>query len=73
MTPEHKVDVAAEAAKASPAVAVAAATSVFGFSLNEWVAIATLIYIILQAGWLVWKWYHAATDKRERKKAINGS
>jgi uncharacterized membrane protein len=54
-------------------VAVATASTFFGFSLNEWVAIATLFYIVLQAGWLIWKWYHAATDKRERKKAINGS
>jgi hypothetical protein len=37
MTPEHKVDIAGEAAKAAPAVAVATATTVFGLTINEWV------------------------------------
>ena len=33
-----------------------AAAMIFGFTLNEWVAIATLIYIALQAFYLAWKW-----------------
>jgi hypothetical protein len=64
MSPEQKSDVIAEAAKAAPPVAVATAATAGGITINEWVAIATLIYIVLQSGWLVWKWYHAIKDKK---------
>jgi hypothetical protein len=33
-----------------------AAAVMLGFTLNEWVAIATLFYIALQAFYLAWKW-----------------
>lgn len=45
-------DVGMAVAKLSPP----AAAMLFGFTLNEWVAIATLIYIALQAFYLAWKW-----------------
>ena len=63
MSPEQKSDVITEAAKAAPPIAITAVT-VGGITINEWVAIATLIYIVLQSGWLVWKWYHAIKDKK---------
>lgn len=47
-----------EAAKASPPLTVAALT------LNEWVAVATIIYIALQAAYLIWKWRQGARAKR---------
>lgn len=46
-------DVSIETAKAVPALIGA---TFAGLTLNEWVAIATLLYIILQAVYLVWKW-----------------
>jgi hypothetical protein len=64
MTPEQKSDVITEAAKAAPPIAITTAVTVGGITINEWVAIATLIYIVLQSGWLVWKWYHAIKDKK---------
>lgn len=39
--------------KASPAVAATVADKVLGLTLNDWVAIATLLYIGLQAFFLV--------------------
>lgn len=45
-------DVTVAVAKISPA----GAAMMFGYSLNEWVAIATLVYIALQAFHLCWKW-----------------
>jgi hypothetical protein len=51
-------DTGAEALKASPPIAVLAATAQ-GMTLQEWVYLATLGYIILQAGWLLWKWWKA--------------
>jgi len=64
MSPEQKSDVIAEAAKAAPPIAITTAVTVGGLTLNEWVALATLLYIVLQSGWLVWKWYHAIKDKK---------
>ncbi|MDR3005193.1 MAG: hypothetical protein LBV14_13280 [Acidovorax sp.] len=57
---ESKVQAMIETAKAAPAVAGAAASSL---TLNEWVAIATGIYIALQALYLLRKWW------REERKA----
>lgn len=43
-------DVGVALAKVSPPV------TVWALTLNEWVAIATLLYIALQAAHLIWKW-----------------
>jgi hypothetical protein len=47
-------DLTVEGMKAAPPTAIAALTA------NEWVAIATICYIILQAAYLVWKWRREA-------------
>ncbi len=49
-------DIASEAAKAAPPVTVIATSTLAGWSLNNFIGAATLIYIILQAGYLLWKW-----------------
>jgi len=69
MTPEQKSDIASEAIKAAPPIAITTAVTVGGLTLNEWVAIATLLYIVLQSGWLVWKWYHAIKDKKNEAQS----
>jgi uncharacterized membrane protein len=71
MTPEQKSDVLVEAAKAAPPVVITTAVTVGGLTLNEWVAIATLLYIVLQSGWLVWKWFHAIKDKKNEAQSSN--
>lgn len=42
-----------QTAKATPAVAGAVFS---GVTLNETVAIVTIIYVLLQIGYLIWKW-----------------
>ena len=42
MTPEQKSDLASEAIKAAPPVAITTAVTIGGLTLNEWVAIATI-------------------------------
>lgn len=54
MSQESKVQAMIEAAKAAPAVAGATASSL---TLNEWVAIATGCYVLIQAAYLLRKWY----------------
>ncbi|WP_225783324.1 hypothetical protein [Xenophilus sp. Marseille-Q4582] len=58
MTPE-KHDIAVESVKAAPAVAGAVAASL---TLNEWVAVATGIYIVVQIAYLIRKWWREETD-----------
>ena len=64
MSPEHKVDIVNEAVKSAPPVAVTAASGLLGLSLYDWMLVATIGYIALQAAWLLWKWRRAAKDKK---------
>lgn len=49
-------EIASEAAKAAPPAMITTIAAVGGLSLNNVIGIATLVYIVLQAGYLVWKW-----------------
>lgn len=62
MTPQQS-DLVTEAQKAAPPIVVSVATTIGGMSLQDWVYIATIGYIVLQAGWLIWKWYRAVRTK----------
>lgn len=48
-----KDEIVTAAAKTAPPVAVAGSHVLFNLTLNDWVAIATLVYIALQAFVLV--------------------
>lgn len=61
-----KTDLAAEAAKAAPPVTVAGLT-VAGVSLNDLVLIATLIYLALQASFLLYRWWLLHTGRSEER------
>ena len=52
---EQKADIASEAAKAAPPVTVAGAT-VAGLPVNDLILWATLIYLVLQIGFLLFRW-----------------
>lgn len=57
-------DVAASALKSSPALAVTASAAA-GMSLEEWVFAATLVYLVLQILYLLFKWYRDMSAPRE--------
>lgn len=52
------------AMKVSPPLAVAAAGAA-GMSLQDWVYAVTILYVVLQSGYLVWKW------RREVRRSEN--
>lgn len=54
-----KHEIAAEAVKAAPPITVAGAT-VAGVSLNELILWATLLYLVLQIGFLLYRWWRLA-------------
>lgn len=52
----YKSDVVSEAVKAAPPVTVASA-SVMGVPVNSMILWATLIYLVLQIGFLLYRWH----------------
>lgn len=66
-------EIAAEAAKASPALGVVAASQVW--SVPDLVQLATLIYIVLQVSILLWKHclYPLVRYCRRRRKLARGA
>ncbi len=48
-------DAATELARAAPPISVGAYT-LAGFTLNEWVAIATFFYVVFQLAFLLYRW-----------------
>lgn len=58
-----RVEITNEGLKAMPPVTVTAVTWMHGLTLNDYVLIGTLVYIGLQAAYLIWKW---AREARQR-------
>ncbi|PHV09630.1 hypothetical protein [Chitinimonas sp. BJB300] len=52
-------DAATELAKAAPPISVGAFT-LSGITINEWVALTTLVYVVLQAVFLIYRWRRLA-------------
>jgi hypothetical protein len=69
MNLQHKVDVAETAMKAALPVTVVGASEA-GVQINEVIMWATLVYLILQIGFLLYKWIrlHNETSKTEDKE-----
>jgi hypothetical protein len=55
LTIEQKSDIVAEATKAAPPVTVAGAT-IAGMQVNDMILWATLLYLVLQIGFLLYRW-----------------
>ena len=60
MTPRETQDFALEAAKGTPAIAGATASAM---TLNEWLMAATAAYIVIQALYLLRKWWREEIDR----------
>ena len=60
MTKDLIKDIAAESAKASPPVAILTASAAQGWTLNHTLTAITIVYVLMQIGWLVWRWRKAA-------------
>lgn len=74
LTMQQKADIAAETAKAAPPVTVAGAT-VFGVTINDLILWATLIYLVLQIGFLLYRWQrlHFSRQAREEPDMESGA
>jgi len=61
---QQQTEVIDQAARAAPAAVVAGLTFA-GYSLNDIVLFATLVYILLQIAFLLFKWWKIATGRAE--------
>lgn len=52
-----KHDIAAQSVAATPPAAVSILATAQGWNMADWVALATVLYIGLQAAYLCWKWW----------------
>jgi uncharacterized membrane protein YebE (DUF533 family) len=59
-----KTETVIETGKAIPAVVGA---TIYGLTLNEIVAVVTILYVLIQAGFLIYKWYWDWQDKKSQK------
>lgn len=66
MSKEMMKEIASEAAKASPPVALVGTSIAQGWTINHAVAALTIVYLALQIGWLLWRWYREATGQEVR-------
>lgn len=61
-------EVVQEAAKSAPPVVVTLGAIFSGVTINHVMGVVTIIYVALQAGYLVWKWRRDMRLERERKE-----
>ena len=54
-------DALTEGAKATPPLVVLGKSIAEGWTINNTVGALTVIYLLLQIGWLVWRWHKAAS------------
>ncbi|WP_187313362.1 hypothetical protein [Lysobacter capsici] len=59
MKTEIGTEVAAASGKVAPAAAVVVA-STQGWGIQEWMYAATIVYVLAQLGYLLWKWWREA-------------
>ena len=65
-----RTEVGVEAAKAAPPAMVVASNKLLGLDLPTVVAIATLLYLVIQIAYLVWKWMNEAGDRRRHNRPV---
>lgn len=59
--------VAVEGAKAAPPVTVVAANLANGWTMTHTVTALTILYLLLQAAYLLWRWSNERDDRRAKQ------
>ncbi|CAB5719246.1 Uncharacterised protein [Delftia tsuruhatensis] len=58
---------AVEGAKAAPPVTVVAANVASGWTMTHAATALTILYVLLQAAYLLWRWRNEREDRRARQ------
>ena len=78
LSAEQKQDIAIAAVQTTPGAASAGAARLGGLPLSDWVVVATIAFVALQAAYLIWKWRRdyvheqARQELRDKAKAAVG-
>lgn len=70
LTMQQKADLTSEAMKAAPPVTVAGAT-VAGIQVNDLILWATLVYVVLQIAFLLYRWHKMHTSEKGESDGPN--
>jgi hypothetical protein len=70
LTMQQKADLTSEAMKAAPPVTVAGAT-VAGIQVNDLILWATLVYVVLQIAFLLYRWHKMHTTKKGERDGVD--
>lgn len=79
LSAEQKQDIATAVFHATPGAVTAGGFRLAGLPLSDWLVLASIAFVALQAGYLVWKWRRdyvheqARQELREKAKAAVGS
>ncbi|MCW5320541.1 hypothetical protein D5039_04895 [Verminephrobacter aporrectodeae subsp. tuberculatae] len=57
-------DMAAEGAKAAPPVTMVTMAHMIGPALSVVLTTVTILYVVLQSAWLLWRWRREARDSK---------
>lgn len=68
LSAEQKQDLVTAGVQSAPGVAAAGGARVLGLPLSDWAVMATISFIALQAGYLVWKWRRDYLRELERRQ-----
>lgn len=65
VNPLNRHDTAVQIATAAPSVLAVVWIKILGLSINDWLGLFGIFFLVLQAGYLLWKWRRDI--KRERR------
>lgn len=68
LSAEQKHDLATAAYQATPGAAAAGGARMMGLPLSDWLVVASIAFVVLQAGYLVWKWRRDARRDQEHQE-----
>jgi uncharacterized membrane protein YfcA len=68
LSAEQRHDLVNAGYQAAPGAAAAGGARVAGLPLSDWLVLASLAFVALQAAYLVWKWRRDARRDQERQE-----
>ncbi len=68
LSAEQKHDLATAAYQTTPGAAAAGGARMMGLPLGDWLVLASIAFVVLQAAYLVWKWRRDARRGLERQE-----
>jgi len=64
-------DITIQAAKSAPPVVVSLIAFFADLSLNNVIGAVTLLYLLLQVGYLIWKWRNERKDRQAARRQLS--